>query len=136
MRFFLLAKICRQQNTASSGQIYAGLRAPQTPRARLAAWTASQNYVLLFFQQMFADTLLPASAGSKLSLYIFPYRAYNILSVSGLNSGLTGQPHSSLQSKSQPSGSQHHSIFRQSLQKPICKNNSKRINKKRKPKLP
>lgn len=61
MRFFLLAKICRQQNTASSGQIYAGLRAPQTPRARLAAWTASQNCVLLFQSAAF----IPASAGQK-----------------------------------------------------------------------
>ena len=112
LRFFLLAKICQQQNTASSGQIYAGLRTPQTPRARLAAWDASQNYVLLFQPVAF----IPASAGSKLSLYIFSYRAYSILSVSGLHSGLTGQPHFSLQSKAQPSGSQYHSIFRQSLQ--------------------
>lgn len=61
MRFFLLVKICRQQNTVSSGQIYAGLRAPQTPRARLAAWTASQNCVLLFQPAAF----IPASAGQK-----------------------------------------------------------------------
>ena len=69
MRFFLLAKICRQQNTASSGQIYAGLRAPQTPRARLAAWIASQNYVLLFQPAAF----IPASAGqhSQTSRHLF-----------------------------------------------------------------
>lgn len=54
MRFFLLAKIYWQQNTAGKhppANIYAGLRAPQTLCARLVAWTASQNCVLLFSQQ-------------------------------------------------------------------------------------
>ena len=55
---FLLAKICRQQNTADK---HAGLRAQQTSRARLAVWTASQNYVLLFQPVAF----IPASAGQK-----------------------------------------------------------------------
>ena len=68
----MLVKICRQQNTVSSGQIYAGLRAPQTPRARLAAWAASQNYVLLFQPAAF----IPASAGQySQTAVIFFYRA-------------------------------------------------------------
>jgi len=83
--FFLLVKICRQQNTVSSGQIYAGLRAPQTPRARLAAWAASQNYVLLFQPAAF----IPASAGQySQTAVIFFYRASLSLPVANIITSL------------------------------------------------
>ena len=108
MRFFLLAKICRQQNTASSGQIYAGLRAPQTPRARLAAWAASQNYVLLFQPAAF----IPASAGQySQTAVIFFYRANLSLPVANIITFLANP-------------CRHNS-------KSIRKNNSKKSNKKK-----
>lgn len=108
MRFFLLAKICRQQNTASSGQIHAGLRAPQTPRARFAAWTASQNCVLLFQPVAF----IPASAGqySQTSRHLF-YRANLSLPVANIITSFANP-------------------CRQNS-KPIRKNSSKKINKKK-----
>lgn len=81
----MLVKICRQQNTVSSGQIYAGLRAPQTPRARLAAWAASQNYVLLFQPAAF----IPASAGQySQTAVIFFYRANLSLPVANIITSL------------------------------------------------
>lgn len=104
MRFFLLAKICRQQNTAYK---HAGLRAQQTPRARLAAWTASQNCVLLFQPAAF----IPASAGqhSQTRRHLF-YRANLSLSVANI-----------IPSFANP--------CRQNS-KPICKNSSKKAIKK------
>ena len=55
---------------------YAGLRAPQTPCARLAAWTASQNYVLLFSQHLQARLPRQVSAPTgKLYSGLILYRA-------------------------------------------------------------
>jgi len=44
---------------------YAGLRAPQIPRVRLAAWTTSQNYVLLFSQHLQARQSRQAFRNSR-----------------------------------------------------------------------
>lgn len=130
MRFFLLAKICRQQNTASSGQIYAGLRAPQTPRARLAAWIASQNYVLLFQPVAFIQAW-PANIIPVFLLYRALYLPAVSIFISGVSRTITSRQLSSfLQSKSQPSGSQHHSIFCQSLQAKQQTNPQKQPQKK------
>ena len=46
---FFIYPICRILPAAKHD---AGLRATQTPRAKLAAWIASQNYVLLFSQHL------------------------------------------------------------------------------------
>ena len=102
MRFFLLVKIFRQQNTVSSEQIYAGLRAPQTPRARLAAWTASQNYVLLFQPVAFIQAW-PANIITVFLLYRALYLPAVSIFISGASRTITSRQLSSfLQSKSQP----------------------------------
>lgn len=49
LSYFFIYPICRILPAAKHD---AGLRATQTPRAKLAAWIASQNYVLLFSQHL------------------------------------------------------------------------------------
>lgn len=74
-------------------------RPAYTP-ARLAAWTAPQNYVLLFSQHLPAGASkkpqyparsLPASAGNNLPPHIFLYQPHSLHPASNLHSGLTGQ---------------------------------------------
>lgn len=120
MRFFFGKNLPAAKHGWQRANIYAGLRAPQTPRARLAAWTASQNCVLLF-QPVFADTLLSGASRPVTFRHTHPfYRPHNLSPSSRLHSGLAGQQshasHLSLQSKSQPPGSQRPPIFRQSPQ--------------------
>ena len=77
------------------------LRFPQTPPpARLVAWTASQNYVLLFSQHLSAciskKPRQPAlysrrQPANSLSSHIFSYQPHNLQPARNLHSGLTGQ---------------------------------------------
>ena len=86
-----------------------------------------------------ADTLTPGASRPVTLRHTHPfYRPHNLLPSRSLHSGLAGQQshasHLSLQSKSQSSGSQRHSIFANPCRqksKPIHKNNNKKNNKKK-----